>query len=154
VTGKQQQDALAFLQTHHVITLATDGPEGLWAAAVFYVNDGFNLFFLSAAHTRHARNIAARPHIAGTIQEDLSSWQQIKGLQLDGRVTPLSGAARTAAIARYTRKYLFLQKAPPPIQTAMKKVNWYQLTPQTLYLIDNSKGFGHRDQILPPATPS
>lgn len=32
-----------YLQTHNVMTLATTGPEDLWAAAVFYVNDGFPL---------------------------------------------------------------------------------------------------------------
>ena len=51
--------ALDYLNSHHVLTLATHGPEGVWAAAVFYTNDGFRLYFLSAGHTRRARNMAA-----------------------------------------------------------------------------------------------
>ena len=50
--------ALAYLAAHHVVTIATHGPLGLWAAAVFYANDGFRLVFLSAGHTRHAQNLS------------------------------------------------------------------------------------------------
>jgi len=28
-------------------------------------------------------------------------------------------------------------------------VRWYRLEPQRLYFIDNSRGFGHRDEIEP-----
>jgi uncharacterized protein len=142
-----KQTALDYLATHHVMTLATTGPAGLWAAAVFYVNDGFRLIFLSAGHTRHAQNLAVQPHTAVTIQEDYADWQTIQGIQLEGVVTQLRGAAREAAIARYQTKYPFLAQAPPPVQQAMQKVNWYQLVPDLFYFIDNSKGFGHRDEI-------
>jgi uncharacterized protein YhbP (UPF0306 family) len=144
-----REAAVEYLQNHHVLALATQGPEGLWAAAVFYVNDGFDFFFLSAGHTRHGRNLAANPAVAATIQEDLGSWEAIKGVQMAGEVVQLHGKARLAAISLYMQKYLFLQKAPPPIEAALQKVNWYHLRPDSLYLIDNSKGFGHRDQILP-----
>jgi hypothetical protein len=44
----------AYLAGHHVMTLATQGGEGPWAAAVFYASDGASLIFLSAPNTRHA----------------------------------------------------------------------------------------------------
>ena len=91
-----------------------------------------------------------QPLAAATIQADISRWEDIKGIQLEGHVQQLTGVAQANAIALYMRKFLFLQQALPPIQTALQKVNWYQLTPQNLYLLDNSKGFGHRDQVLPP----
>jgi uncharacterized protein YhbP (UPF0306 family) len=144
------QEALAFLKNHHVLNLATYGADGVWAAAVFYVNEGFAITFLSAGYTRHGRNLAAQPLAAATIQADISRWEDIKGIQLEGHVQQLTGVAQANAIALYMRKFLFLQQAPPPIQTALQKVNWYQLTPLNLYLLDNSKGFGHRDQILSP----
>ena len=49
----------AFLQAHHVMSLATSGPEGPWSAAVFYASDGVTLYFLSAAASRHSRDIEA-----------------------------------------------------------------------------------------------
>ena len=140
--------ALDYLQAHQVMTLATDGPEGLWAAAVFYVNNGYDLFFLSAGHTRHARNIAAVAQVAATIQEDYKDWPAIKGIQLAGTVTALVGAARTEAIARYQQRYPFIARADEHMQRALDRVNWYCLRPDTLYFIDNSLGLGHRDKII------
>ena len=140
--------ALAYLQQHHVVTLATCTAADLWAAAVFYVNSGFDLIFLSAGHTRHAQNLAANPQVAATIQADYTDWREIKGIQLEGRVQQLTGVEREMAITLYKTRFPFLQDAPPPVQRAFDQVNWYCLTPAHLYLIDNSQGFGHRDQVL------
>ncbi|MFZ1396430.1 MAG: pyridoxamine 5'-phosphate oxidase family protein [Candidatus Promineifilaceae bacterium] len=139
--------ALQYLATHQVMTLATSGPEGVWAAAVFYVNEGFDLIFLSAGHTRHVLNFTAVPHIAATIQEDYRDWQRIKGIQLEGNVTLLTDVSRETSIARYLQKYPFLAQADAKMQNALAKVNWYLLQPERLFFIDNSLGLGHRDEI-------
>lgn len=140
-----------YLQTHHVLTLATHGPEGLWAAAVFYAGRDWNLYFLSAGHTRHARNIAANPQVAGTIQEDNQEWAVIQGIQLAGEVVLLQGTAREEAIFLYQQKYPFIAAdTDGTLQKALNTVNWYGLQLSRLYFIDNSKGFGHRDEILRP----
>jgi uncharacterized protein len=142
-------EALAYLEQHHVMTLATNGAEGVWAAAVFYASDGFDLYFLSAGHTRHGQNLAADAQVAATIQEDYHDWPGIKGIQLEGVVTLLAGEARRAAIERYTGKYPFIANpADERMKTALTKVNWYRLRPERLYFIDNSKGLGHRDEII------
>lgn len=148
-----QDKTLAYLADHHVMTLATHGPEGLWAAAVFYAEDDFDLLFLSAATTRHARNLAANPAAAATIQRDYRDWPEIKGVQLEGTVERLEGAERAAAIARYGRKFPLVAgaaKAPAMIARALARVAWYRLRPTRLYLIDNSLGFGHRDEVPLP----
>lgn len=146
-----REKTLAYLQNHNVMTLATTGPEGLWAAAVFYVNDGFTLYFLSAPTTRHSRNIAAQPAVAVTIQEDYEDWPEIKGIQLEGQVYPLEAPERATVIARYGAKFPVvgnLAKAPPEITRAMSKIAWYKVVPERLYFIDNSLGLGHRDEVL------
>ncbi|MEZ4643107.1 MAG: pyridoxamine 5'-phosphate oxidase family protein [Chloroflexota bacterium] len=144
------QQALAYLAAHHVMTLATHGPDGVWATAVFYVNDGFDLMFLSAAHTRHVQNFRAADQVAATIQEDYADWRLIQGIQCAGIVAQLDGDAKAAAINLYKQKYPFLQHAPAQIATAFAKVNWYRLRLQSLYFIDNGKGFGHRDEVILP----
>lgn len=143
-----RERALAYLQEHQVLTLATSGPDGVWAAAVFYVNDGFDLYFLSAGHTRHASHIAQNPRVAGTIQEDYTGWQEIKGIQLEGTVSLLAGRKRKIALTLYWKKYPFLAEAGEAVKTALAGVNWYCLVPEHVYFIDNSKGFGHRDQVM------
>jgi uncharacterized protein YhbP (UPF0306 family) len=142
-----RQMTLNYLANHQVMTLATSGPQGLWAAAVFYANLDFSLYFLSAGHTRHAQNITAEPRVAAAIQEDYKDWPAIQGIQLEGVVRLLEGTNRADAIGRYTAKYPFIAQANEQIQRGLARVNWYCLEPDRLYFIDNSKGLGHRDEI-------
>ncbi len=146
---KLRQTVLAYLQNHQVMTLATVGEDGrVWATAVFYASDEFDLYFLSASHTRHAQNFRYQPHVAAAVHEDYRDWPDIKGVQLDGDVELLEGNERSMAMARYRARYPFLAQDDPQLQTALSKINWYRLRPATLYFIDNSQGLGHRDQLF------
>jgi hypothetical protein len=147
--GRLRQQVLDYLEQHTVMTLATTGPEGLWAAAVFYCTREFDLFFLSAGHTRHALNLASNPQVAATIQENYHDWPEIQGIQLSGLAQVLTGAERELAMALYEQKYPFVKTAGPAIREGIQKLNWYRLAPDELYFIDNRKGFGHRDEIDP-----
>lgn len=145
-----RQRALDYLAAHNVTTLATAGPEGPWAAAVFYASDGFRLTFLSAASTRHARQLAADPRVAATVQEDYRDWPSIRGVQLEGTARLLEGEAREAARARYAAKFPIVGPAAlEPIARALLRVSWYELLPTRVYFIDNSRGLGHRDEVFP-----
>jgi hypothetical protein len=54
---------IAFLDAHHVMSLATSGESGPHAANVLYVRDDFALLWVSDPISRHSREIArARPH--------------------------------------------------------------------------------------------
>lgn len=142
-----------YLQNHHVATLATCGNEGLWAAAVFYVNDGNTLFFLSSPKSRHCLNLVQNPHVAVTIQEDYSDWLEIKGVQIEGIVTEISGEEEVLARKLYGQKFPvvgLLAQAPAAIVKALAKVRWYKIVPRRLYFIDNSLGLGNRDEIKLP----
>ena len=141
--------ALAYLANHHVMTLATIGPAGPWAAAVFYVNHGFDLAFLSAPDTRHASDLAANPSAAAAIHEDYEDWPEIKGIQIEGSVRRLTGSDQIDAIARYAKKYPIVRPgtAPSVIRAALARVWWYELTATRCFFVDNSQGFGHRDEI-------
>jgi uncharacterized protein len=146
-----QQAALDYLHSHHVMSVATNGPQGLWAAAVFYANDNFDLIFLSAGHSRHAQNMAAEPRVAATIQEDYADWRAIKGIQLEGIVRLLAGKERERAVTLYQERHAFLAAVPAPLLGALGRVNWYRLSPDRLYFVDNARSFGHRDEIIAPA---
>lgn len=142
------EEALAYLHSHHVMSLATQGQAGVWAAAVFYAAEHFELTFLSDPQTRHAQNIASHPRAAATIQENYVDWTKIKGIQLEGPVQLLHGAAREQAIAAYLNRFQFLADAPRAIQEALDNVAWYRIIPDRLYFLDNSRGFGHRDRVI------
>lgn len=145
-----REKALAYLRDHNVMTLATSGPHGLWAAAVFYVNDGFTLYFLSAPTSRHSLNIQTQPGVSATIQEDYKDWREIKGIQLEGKARRIEGVEQAAAIARYGLKFPIvgnLASAPTEIVKAMSRIVWYRVVPTRLYFIDNTLGLGHRDEV-------
>ena len=144
------QPVADYLAAHHVMTLATHGAEGPWAAAVFYASDGCSLIFLSSPKTRHCQNLALDARCAATIQEDYSDWAEIKGIQLEGRVSELTGEEERRAQTLYGEKFPIaspLGNVPPAIVKALAKVRWFRLVPERFYFIDNSKGFGHRDEI-------
>jgi uncharacterized protein YhbP (UPF0306 family) len=140
-----------YLAGHNVMTLATQGPEGPWAAAVFYASEGSSLVFLSSPSSRHCRNLAQDARCAATIQEDYSDWAQIKGIQLEGRVVELQGEDRDRAQRRYAAKFPVAvpADAPPAVREALAKVHWYRLCPERIHFIDNSKGFGRREEFAP-----
>lgn len=141
---------LEYLRAHHVMTLATHGADGPWAAAVFYANDGLTLYWLSAPSSRHSVNLARSSRAAATIQEDYADWPGVKGVQLEGIASEISGAEEKRARTLYGEKFPVvgkLSQAPASIIAAMAKVRWYRIVPARLYFIDNSVAFGHRDEI-------
>ena len=144
------QPVADYLSGHHVMTLATQGSDGPWAAAVFYVDDGLSLVFLSSPGSRHGRHLAQDPRCAATIQDNVADWSQIKGIQLEGRVGELHGDEQAHARRRYGERFPIVglvASAPAAIVEALAKVRWYRLVPERLYFIDNGRGFGHRDEI-------
>jgi len=152
VTGADARDrALDYLAAHRVMTLATCGADGPWAAAVFYANDGFDLYFISSPVSRHGRHLAAQAAVAATVHEDYHDWREIKGIQLEGTVEQLAGAEEAGARKLYGEKFPFVAdpgSAPAAIAAAFAKVRWYRLAAVRAYFVDNSAGFGHRDQVL------
>ena len=139
-----------YLRDHQVATLATHSGSDLWAAAVFYVNQGYTLYFLSAPTSRHSLNLAQNPRVAVTVQEDYADWLEIKGVQIEGVVVELTGAEEGTARRLYGQKFPVVGKlgqAPAAIVKALAKVRWYKIVPQRLYFIDNAVGLGHRDEV-------
>ena len=138
-----------YLAQHHVMTLATQGGDGPWAAAVFYVRDGDDLIFLSSASSRHGRDLALEPRCAATIQSEADDWRAIQGIQLEGRVSELEGDERSRAQQLYGDRFPFARagSAPTAIALALARVRWYRLRIARLYFIDNRRGLGQRRQF-------
>lgn len=75
----------AFLDDFSSLTLATSGPDGAWAAAVFFArDDALNLYFISSPRSRHVRNLQTENVISVTVNGDHDDWSDIRGLQISG----------------------------------------------------------------------
>jgi uncharacterized protein len=138
-----------YLSRHHVMTLATQGVDGPWAAALFYVRDGEDLIFLSSPASRHCRDLALQPRCAATIQSDASDWRSIQGIQIEGSAAELEGDERSRAQQLYAQRFPFVRPgaAPAAIVSALARVRWYRLRIARLFFIDNSRGLGRREQF-------
>ena len=145
-----------YLAEHNTVSLATQGPEGLWATTVFYVNLDLNLYYLSEPKTRHIQNVAANPDVAATINEDYKDWTQIKGIQMAGASTEVTGKRELVrALAAYVKKYPFVAQflSPGQLLAGMKvagrvmDIRLFRLTPSRLLFIDNQRGFSNRQEI-------
>lgn len=136
-----------FIARHHVLTLATQGDGGPWAAALFYVRDGDDLVFLSSPQSRHGRNLASDPRCGATIQPETAEWRAIQGIQIEGRARELSGDPLVRAQQVYGQRFPFVLPgvAPPSLLAALARVRWYGLRVAKLHFIDNERGFGSRE---------
>lgn len=140
-----------FLDLYHVMSLATVGPHGAHAANVFYARDGTSLFWISDAETRHSQHIEASPRVAATVAPDYTDFAAIRGVQVHGtarRVVDTEQRARMLALLQTRFPFLArLAEAPPALRAAYDRVQVYRLDPATMVLIDNTKGFGHKETL-------
>ncbi len=146
---KLPPEVAEFLAAHHVMTLATQGASGPWAAAVFYARDGDDLVFLSSLSSRHCTDLAADSRCAATIHGETLDWRSIRGIQLEGHVGELTGDDRARAQQLYAERFPFIRPggAPAAIAAALARVRWYRLRIARLHFIDNARGFGQRQQF-------
>jgi uncharacterized protein len=145
---------LGYLERHTTLNLATEGPQGLWAAAVWYVHDGIDLYFTSVAATRHAQNMLATRRIAGTINDDSSDWMTMQGVQLDGTVTPVDSIAdRRRVVAAYLAKFpgavgLWNGETDPDAIARDPGIHgFYRIAPQHVFFMDNTVAPGVREEL-------
>lgn len=136
-----------FLAAHTTLTLATLAEDGRpQAASLFYAElPDLSLIFISEQRVGHSQNIARDDRVAVTIYSDGQQWQTIRGVQLEGHCLALSGEAVQSARAAYLSKYPFIA-AGEWLAKMLVQVTFYQITPTWLRLIDNSLGFGHKEE--------
>lgn len=142
------------LRDHTVCTLATASDDGVHAASLMYALDGYALVWLSEAKSRHSRHIENTPDVAVTIARQYDDFEAIVGLQMAGRAMRITAAAdKQATLALLAARYPFLeqfQSGPKALVARFAAIDYYRFDPQTITLIDNSKGFGHKETLAAP----
>lgn len=150
---KQVQD---YLKQYSTLTLASSQDDQPWAATVFFVSDAdLNIYFVSDYRTHHGRDMAANDRVAATINPDCDNWHDVHGVQLTGSVSVTEGMQRAKALMLYLKKFPQIDQlyAKPKgeheetIAKRLKAANFYCIKPGWIRMIDNAKGFGHRDEF-------
>jgi uncharacterized protein YhbP (UPF0306 family) len=137
-----------FLASHTTLTLATVAEDGQpQAASLFFAEmEDLSLIFISERKTRHGQNIQRDSRVAATIYADGQAWQSIQGVQLEGHCQALSGQAAKTARTVYLAKYPFIAKNKI-LAAMLNLVIFYRIEPAWIRLIDNSRGFGHKEEL-------
>ena len=140
----------AFLDAHHVMPLATVGDAGAHAASLMYARQGYALHWTSDPQSRHSLHVEREALVTATIAPDYTDFRVIRGLQIAGRARRLetieAGSARAALVGRYA--FLAeLASGSPVLRAAFEKAAFYALVPERITLIDNARGFGHKETL-------
>ncbi len=106
-----RQEILSYLTTHNVMTIASCDRNVPWAAAVFYANDEFDLYFFSNPKSRHGGNMTANRLVSAAIHEDYSDWRAIRGIQLEGRAERLRSPQAPGAVLGGVSREISVRKA-------------------------------------------
>jgi hypothetical protein len=134
------------LTKQSTLTLATVDPAGQpMAASLFFAADAeLNLYWTSSSKSRHSRNLALDPHAAITVYAATWWWRDIAGVQFEGEATVIApGTEWQAALDLYLSKFPFAKE----FEVELLRSSFYRFTPSWGRLIDNSRGFGYKEEI-------
>lgn len=124
----------AFIEKHHVMSLATTNGRKPGVCSLFYAFDASSLSFVvaSSEDTLHVKNVLKNPAVAGNILLETEEIGRIEGLQFDGIMTPTHESSL---------KKLYFKRFPYAV--AMLPKLW-QIEVKTFKLTDNKLGFGKK----------
>ena len=144
------------LTNHYTISIATAAKEESWSASVFYVSDQkLNIYFISFDESKHIQAILKNKKVSATINQDVSDWMQIKGLQLQGVAYKVPEQHRKNILNAYRQKFdsihelLDLPKTDDEKKIAKQfnSISLFCFEPHWIRLLDNSLGFGSKEEI-------
>lgn len=142
------------LRAQTTLALATICEDGIPRnTSLFYIcDDHLNLYWFSSRSSRHSRNCLLYPEVSIAISNDAHSWQDIKGLQMQGRVSAISDRTKRKAI---TSEYVQRFSLGNLFSIAIRRSSLFCFKPRWVRYIDNSRRFGYRIEFdLPPPTTS
>jgi len=144
-------DILAFLQLS-TMTLATASSKGFPHVAPVYFaaektqdSQGWAFYFFSAPDSLHAIHIREQPQVAAAIYPETWNWQEIRGLQMRGAAHALvPGVEWERAWSLYRDKFPFVNQ----LKIAVARNTFYRFQPVWIRLVDNRRGFGHKEEWI------
>lgn len=148
VTGDQEKLVQEILEKALDITVATNRPDG-WpqATVVSFVSDGLNIYFGTDAHCQKAANIARDKRVSVTANAPYRTWDQIRSLSLAGEAAFVTEPAEMARVGELMMKR-FGDEISKQTSIDMSQTRIVRIQPKVLSILDYSKGFGHKSDIV------
>ena len=137
------------------LTLATAENDTAWAAPVYYVFLKSAFYFLSSPDSRHITEALRNNQASAAIHAAASTWQEIRGLQMTGRIRAVKpGLEAVQALREYLAKYpftadFFKENLTLDLDTFAERfgVRLYGFVPSLVYYLDNQIRFAFREEV-------
>ena len=128
---------IRFFRKHHVLTIATTMNNEPWCANCFYVylEEENAVVFTTDGDTRHGKEFAENPLVAGSVVLETMVIGKIRGIQFQGIVSEPEGDLLARAKSGYLKRF--------PVAALMDTRLWIvKLT--HIKMTDNRFGFGKK----------
>jgi len=137
-------ELIRYLASHRYLRLGTVTPQGSpQVHTVGYVSVGPTVYFITGGGSRKIRNIRGNPAVAYAVDENYADWRDIRGIQMEGVAHEVESPLLIARI-----KALFLVRFPGSNEVPPDKDRVFvEIRPLKAFLLDNGKGFGHREEV-------
>jgi uncharacterized protein YhbP (UPF0306 family) len=148
--------AADLIEEQSTMTLATAKGDVAWSAPIYYVFLKSCFYFFSDPTSRHIQESLASGQASCSIYARASTWQEIRGIQMSGKIESVPTRLGTIEVIRaYLKKFPFTKDFFKPGQ-AMDleafakrfKVRLYRFKPALVYYLDNSIRFGFREEVI------
>lgn len=126
-----REEVLQILQENRKMTLATSVDSNSTSNTVFYIADGFELYFFTLLPTRKFQQMMYNQRISAVIDDNKSSGA--RGIQIQGRAVVLRDAAEINRL-----KPLLLKAAVPEFESLfdLPVARFVKIVPEQIKLVD------------------
>ena len=155
--GAQELTEMArrLVAEQNTLTLATAEGDTAWAAPVYYVFVKSTFYFLSGPNSRHITEALQSGQASAAVHAAASSWKEIKGLQMTGRIRAVKPGLEAVQVLRaYLKKYpftteFFKENISLDLDTFAERfgVKLYGFIPSLVYYLDNQIRFAFREEV-------
>ena len=139
---------LALLRGQSTLMLSTCDEAG-WPQATplfYYVDDDLGLYWFSAEHSAHSRHVLRDARVAVTVSEPTDQWREIRGVQMRGEASVITGSMRKTIKALYCGRF----DLGTTFRLAIMQSTLFRFRPSWIRYIDNTRGLGYKFEISLP----
>lgn len=143
---KELEQIAALLSQETTLSLATAGQDGEpWVAPLFYIADEeLSLCWLSSQSSLHSQNLKRMPLAAATVYRAAGDWRQIRGVQMRGTASLVTGPElRAALLNAYCKRF----KLGRVLRLAAQQSALFALQPEYIRFVDNARGFRFKFEL-------
>lgn len=140
-----KQIMINYLSSHNLLSFATVDENGNpFVRSVEYANDGPRIYVLTDGKSNKIKQIKNNSNVAFTVDEDLSDWSKIQGIQMQGKATIVvdekeKGKALEILLLKFPQ---FAEMSSDDVEASIVKIE-----PTSGVFIDNPSGLGTRYEI-------